>query len=371
MSLNQNGTSGGSSPQDAETTPLDVAKAAVGDPAGPGDEQEPPASETPAEAADENKDPAKEKWDPLAVVKKAVADTKKSEDKPEEGAGEQDAEKSSKSEDGQNQKPGETEELGEITDEELKSYKPKTRRRIEGLLEDRQSLTDEVNNLKPIAEQYQILTGYMTENNLSEGEFADLMVVGAMAKSQKPEDLQFAIGKTKEFLEKLELVAGVRLPNDLQEKVDEGHMTAEGAGEIAKARITSQRAEQTVTEVKTKETKDEFVQAVTTVNNAVDDWQKNKIATDPDYRTIEPFLAAEMASRVAKEKDGRVLNRDKALQIAEESYKAVATKLKKAIPNPPPKPKTVLTSRSAPGNMASQPGSALEAAKQGLAKMRK
>jgi hypothetical protein len=368
MPANQTGTSAESSSADDATTSLDVAKAALGD--NPeGSEQENELESSPG--SDENKDPAegkKPEWDPLSVVKKAVEETRKverPEDKPEDGAGEQDPGESSKPDDGQKKKP-DAEELGEITEEELKSYKPKTRKRIEGLLEDRQRLTDENTDLKPQAEQFQQLTSYMRDNHLGSEEVAELMVVGAMAKSKDPADLQTAIQKTRDFLSQLELAAGEKLPEDLQKKVDDGLLDAESAKETSLSRVKAKRAESEV------ETANKVVEATNVrtqaqeVSTAIADWQRGKVTSDPDYQSKQAFLQTEIALRVAKEKGGRVLDKNRALQIAEEAYAAVSDKVKAVLPKAHPQPKKVVTSRSAPGNMASKPSTPIEAAREAL-----
>lgn len=360
-----NGTSADSS--SADVTSLDVVKEAL-TPSDQGSEHE-NSSGSSAEGEDGKQTAAEEPvWDPLSAVKKALEKPSGDEGENQGGTDKQRTDASSSAEDGQGKK-SDDEELGELTDEELQSYKPKTRRRMEKLLEDRENLTAQVADLQPQVEQYQMLTSYMRENNLGSDEVAELMVVGAMAKSGKPEDLQSAIEKTKEFLADLELAAGVKLPEDLQKKVDEGYLDADSAKEVAQSRITRERANETVTQTNHERQQEVTARQVGDVTDAISQWQQGKIKSDPDYQAKAEFLQTEIGLRVARA-GGRVLDKAQALKIAEEAYTAVSDRLKKIAPRNT-ESKKVMRSSAVPGtNMAQQPGSALEAAKLGLQRMK-
>lgn len=309
----------------------------------------------------------------LKVVNKAL----KKED-PESEAGEgtsKQSDKSSKSEN-DNQKPeGDSEPLGDVTEEELKSYKPQTRKRIEGLLDERKRLTEERDALRPAADQMETLQTFMQERQLTPQNVSELLVVGGLAMSADPKDLRAALTRVDQFRDQIRSQLGEILPEDLQKKVDEGLMDAESAKEVALSRVETQRAsskvakadEQVQTATKQVQTVDE-TRAAEAVHATISDWQRSKYSSDPDYPQKAALLQKEIKLRVM-EAGGKVLDKAKALEIAEAAYKEVNTVFKSLTP-PNKQPKRVLQSKAYSGNMASKPNSELEAAMAGLERAR-
>lgn len=352
-------------------TPLDAENQ---DGATPAENQEAASESSPG--ADGKETVSEEDFDPLSVVKKAVEGDKKTKEGTGEDQGKQPDDSSKSESDGQKPEDGEDAELGEVTEEELKGYKPATRKRIEGLLDDRKRLTERVEALEPAAEQMETLQNFMEERRLTPQNVSELMVVGGLAMSDDDADVLAAIKRTEEFLGQLKARVGDVLPDDLQAQVDEGKMTAEGAKEVALSRIRNQRADARVENAnKQAETaKTEGQQTGDTakaqvVHQTISDWQQQKAQTDPDYPRKAALLAKEIKLRVAAE-GGKVLDPQRAIQIANEAYAEVNTLMQSLAPTKAPEAKKVLQSKGggSSGNMASKPNSPLEAAKAGLAK---
>lgn len=324
--------------------------------------------------ADGKETVSEENWDPLSVVKKAVG--KDSEEKPEGSDVDQDkrSDKSSQSENDGQKAENTDAPLGEITDEELKSYKPKTRKRIEGLLDDRSRLTERLAAMEPAAEQMENLQTFMREKNLTPQNVSELMVVGSLAMSADPKDLRAAKVRTEQFLAKINTALGEGdLPADLQKKVDDGVIDTEAAKEVARARASENLAQahvqRTTETVKKRDTQQSEQQAASVVHQAISDWQRQKFSTDPDLSNPKKaqLLQEKIQLRVALA-GGRVLDKAQALKIADEAYAEVSAFWSSLVPAKTPPAKRVVQSKGAPGNMASKPNSALDAAKAGLAK---
>lgn len=313
-------------------------------------------------------------WDPLSVVKKAVGKDQDNLESTEGDQGKQ-ADKSSKSENGSQKAEDADEPLGDVTEDELKSYKPKTRKRIEGLLDDRQRLTERVSAIEPLAEQMEVLQGFMQERQLTPANVSELLVVGGLAMSADPKDLKAALTRVDAFRSQIATQLGEVLPEDLQKKVDDGLMDAESAKEVALSRVETQRASTRTQQATQREenadkkvaTVDETKQ-VDAVHSAISGWQQQKFKSDPEYPRKAELLSKEIRLRVGAEPGGRVLNTARATEIAEEAYKEVTRIYKALNPSQNTQAKRVLQSKANFGNMASTPNSALEAAKAGLAK---
>lgn len=352
-----------------ESSTFDEANTAT--PLDAGENQEAASDSSPG--ADGKETVSEAEFDPLSAVNKVLG-----EDKPKEGDGEGQSEQSDGSSQSENdgQKKEDEAELGDVTEEELKGYKPTTRRRIEGLLDDRQRLTERVQALEPAAEQMETLQNFMQERSLTPQNVSELMVVGGLAMSDDDADVRAAINRTEQFLGQLKARLGEVLPADLQAQVDDGMMTEAGAKEVALSRIRTQRADARVQnsarEVENANQRGESQATVAraqVVYQTISDWQSQKAATDPDYQRKATFLQDEIERRVLRE-GGRILDPQKALQIAEESYKKVSTLVSSLSPQKP-EAKKVLHSKAGSSNMASKPSSALDATNQALANMRK
>lgn len=323
----------------------------------------------------DGKEPVSEKdWDPLSVVKKAVG-----KDQDDSDAGEGDASKqtdgSSKSGKGDQKTEGAEELPEEVTAEELKGYKPATRKRIEGLLDDRSRLTDRVKELEAPAEQMATLQSYMEERNLTPANVSELLLVGGLVASSDPKDLRAALARVDSFRDHILGQLGDKLPEDLQKKVDDGLLDAESAKEVALSRVNTQRAEQTVATANTRvETADKKVEDTATteakrlVHGTITDWQAQKFKSDTDYPRKAELLNKEIRLRVGAEPGGIVLDPKRALAIAEEAYKEVNRIYGTLAPSKTSGQKRVLTSKANQQQMASVPGSALDAARAGLNK---
>lgn len=314
-------------------------------------------------------------WDPLSVVKKAISEEKDDSEGTGEDQGKQ-SEKSSKSENDSQKSENADEPLGEITDEELKSYKPKTRKRIEGLLDDRQRLTERLDVITPMAEQMENLQTFMQDRGLSPQNVSELLVVGSLAMSADPKDLRAALTRAKGFVSQIETALGDVLPEDLQRKVDDGLIDADSAKEVAQARaaqqladVKVQRADNRVQHTTQRVEQQSQAVAAEVVHSTISDWQRQKFSMDPDYPRKAELLQKEIKLRVQAE-GGRVLDKNKALKIAEEAYAEVNRLFKALSPTKAPEAKRMMQSKAVPGNLASKPNSPLEAARAGLQKVR-
>lgn len=349
----------------SEATTLDVEK--QGNPA----EQE-KALDSSTEA--DGKETVSEKdWDPLSVVKKAISDDRENSESSDKDQDKQ-PDGSSKSENDGQKSESESEDLGEITDDELKSYKPKTRKRIEGLLDDRQRLTERLQELEPAADQMNSLQNFMQERNLTAQNVSELMVVGGLAMSEDPKDLRAALKRVNEFKQQIESQLGDTLPDDLQKKVQEGDLDAESAKELALSRVEKQRlqrkveqAETTAEAVNTQAGSQTHAAMAEVVHATISDWQRQKVSSDPDYPRKAELLQKEIRLRVS-EAGGKVLDKNKAIEIAEQAYAEVNRLYKALSPAKAPEAKRMMQSKAVPGNMASRPSSPLEAARAALAK---
>lgn len=158
------------------------------------------------------------------------------------------------------------------------------------VISERDTLKERVSKLEPDAQQYEKITSFMTQHNLTPDETGEGFVIMAMIKAGDPR----ALVKLDEYREKLAVAIGDVLPPDLKSQVDAGALTEEAAREVSRGRVRTARAESKaadVTKTQTdREAKDAERAALTVVVTATDDWVKKKTASDPDFAKKEASL---------------------------------------------------------------------------------
>lgn len=267
-----------------------------------------------------------------------------------------------------NAKPaeGEEEELGELTEEELNSYKPKTQRRMRQLLGMNEELTAQVEQYKPAAEQYEGIRSYCEKAKLTREDVNTGFEIMNLMKN-RPEE---AYEKLAPIFRALEAVVGEVLPDDLQKQVMDGKITEEHARELSRLRMKSHFTEARTSEQQEEEEENNRKKAVeilkTECATAVSGWEKSWKASDPDYRVKHTRVMNEIKLALFEAKTNGTLpkNKAEAVALAEKVKKAVEDDMKSLLPRknsvtPITKVRSATESKPAPKTM-------LEAVKQAV-----
>lgn len=231
----------------------------------------------------------------------------------------------------------------------------------------RQLLTERNAN-KGDAERYRQVDTFIRDNGMSAQEAADLLTVGAMAKSNPAKAWELA----RPWVENLLKAAGEVLTPELQQAVQEGRMTTEAAYEVSRSRasVASMEASRTFEEQRREQQgRDEHSRSITT---AAEDWETDRRSKDPNYDTKLEQIHREIAWR---HHNGDVPKTPAEVKAQlDDAYKAVNAALKPAATPPAPAPgrqapprtaKTpVMGGSVAGGNARAQPRSMLEVVQQ-------
>lgn len=310
-------------------------------------------------AADASAKPEKgEKDDILSAVKAAL---KPSEEKPPVSK-----EPDSKSEEKpESDKADEGDESDELTEEEKTHLHTKTRKRIDRLLTQRAERDQTIAETKPKAEQFDRIVNFVAEANLSPTEVNDLFDTGKALKN----DPRKAWERLKPIMHTLNQMFGEVLPDDLQRQVNVGAMTAEAAKELAVARtnaaVAQQQVDRTRAQDETRRQNEQQQTHVAAVQTEVSKWESSKEKSDPDWNLKRPQVMR--AVKLALMEKGVPPSPADAVTMAEEALKAVNEEFKGLAPRR--KEITPITDVASTRSTA-KPTSALEAAKQALAKSR-
>lgn len=228
-------------------------------------------------------------------------------------------------------------------------------------------LLSERNANKGDAERYRQVDTFIRDNGMTATEAADLLTVGAMAKTNPAKAWELA----RPWVENLLKAAGEVLSPELQQAVQEGRMTTEAAYEVSRSRasVASMEASRTFEgQRREQQTRDEASRSITT---AAEDWETDRRAKDPAYDTKLEQIHREIAWR---HHNGDIPKTPAEVKAQlDDAYKAVNAALKPPA-TPPANPgrqppartaKTPVTGGSvAGGNAKAAPRSMLEVVQQ-------
>ncbi len=181
------------------------------------------------------------------------------------------------------QPPPAEDPLGEITDEELNRYGPRTQRRIKQLLASRSELTAEAESLRPKAQSFDKIDEYIRQSRISNEDFAVLLEIGALVRN----DPFTAYERLSAITAQLAKVTGHELPPDIQERVRLGYLSEEDARALVtsrnKAALVEQRAQEQTQQSQEEQRRTRVTAHVQTCRSTANQWEARHKATDPDW----------------------------------------------------------------------------------------
>lgn len=295
-------------------------------------------SEPPAEDANKTSTAESSAADDGEKGPKSLLDAVKAAVKPDTGAAGSPAAESGegKSAEGQSkpagEKPeGEEEDLGEVTDEELRGYHSKTRRRVKQLLGRIQERDDQLGKLQPKAQHYDQIVSFCQTAGMNSEEVNTLFNVGATLKSGDPEK---ALEMIEPYYQALLKATGRLLPDDLRQDLETGRISEQRAHELSRMRartgFSQEQVQRTQDEVRRRDAEAEHKQTVADVGKAVTEWERQQSASDPDYKLKAPRVTEKIELAFARGVVPR--NAKEAIDLAVKCKKEVDDELGRILP---------------------------------------
>ena len=234
-------------------------------------------------------------------------------------------------------KAEEEEELGELTDEELNSYKPRTKRRIEGLLTQKKALEAELAEAMPAAERMRGLDQFVRDNGIAPDDVNSTFEILRLIHT----DPLRAYEALTPVYRALAQMAGDVLPEDLKQQVDQGQTTEANARELARLRNATSFSESKTKAAREREAEEsrtrETQQFANDAGKAVSDWETRWQANDPDYRhkvaRVKDKIELEILRR--QHQGNLPKNAREAVELAEKCKSEVDAEVKKLLPKKP------------------------------------
>ena len=242
----------------------------------------------------------------------------------------------------------------DLSDEDLKRLSQGVQKRIRSLVGERKKLETEIVGLKPKAEQLDHITSQIRQTGLDQ---SDLAVTFDIATALKRGDLFGARKLLAPIYEQVMRATGGVLPDDLRQEVQGGLMPVQRAQELAVARAAAQQAAFQGQQAQQRQAADSAQQLTNSVVNSVNDWEKAKAASDPDWALKKPEIMD--ALQLALLKGNRPKNEADALQMAEKALTEVNDRLRRYRPAPRAVRAVVSGGGASPRNTA-QPKSMLD-----------
>lgn len=214
--------------------------------------------------------------------------------------------------------PTPTAEAEDLTNDELALLRPKARKRFEHLRQQSKDLQSKLDALQPVVEQHQQLNTYLESHRLSNEDFQlGLATMAALRRG----DFQTFLQVIRPYAEAAEQALGLRLPEDLNEKVSSGFLPEAEARELARLRSQATMSQETVQELQREQAMQAQTAQATAIKSAVAQWEQGIAGSDPDFGQKRAALEDAVLAMVARQ--GAPSTPEQALTMAQQAYARV------------------------------------------------
>lgn len=179
------------------------------------------------------------------------------------------------------------------------------------------------------AQRYRNVQGFLDQNGLSSEEAADMLTIGALAKTNPAK----AWEQVKPWVQKLLVAAGEVLPDELQQRVTSGELTREAALEVSRSRAQVQSFEAQRSFEEQRRQRQAESERVSSLQGAAQSWEEDRRKRDPNFDAKLQPIMKEIAFLHATE--GRPDTPEGVRDQLQRAYKAVNDTIKSAVPIAP------------------------------------
>jgi hypothetical protein len=221
----------------------------------------------------------------------------------------------------------------EPTPDELAKLSKAAQRRIKKLNSQRQKLSAEVQRLKslePDADMARKVTDYLRKNDIGQDDF--LFGLELMAAMRRGDFVKFHTG-VQPYMKLCEEYLGISLPPDLQQSVQQGHMTTQAAAMYSRERMDKamaqnnavrqqaalQQHQQTSAQQQLQLQREILADKVAT---AVNNWELKIIRSDTNY-AAKKKAAVQSTMMALVQEYGPPKSPENGVQIAQEALRRV------------------------------------------------
>jgi hypothetical protein len=250
-------------------------------------------------------------------------------------------------------------------EQELGALIPKTRKRMERLIEQRNSARAETETLKEPAAKWSQFYGYLEQAQLAPEDVNLLLGVGAHLRAGRMKEFRDGIAPYWRLANE---ALGDFLPQDLQAKVDQGEITNETAAEMSRLRYANARLQGQAQATDKNLQDNRQQQTANAVRNAVTVWEEGVKQRDPDY--ARKAAAVLRISQALMLEHGAPQTPEAAVELAKRAYVEAGGWAGQFTPPPQPTRPVPDSTRVNGSGARPEPRNLMEAAMLGLERSR-
>lgn len=175
------------------------------------------------------------------------------------------------------------------------------------------------------AKQFRDIQTFMNTNGLAPEEVADALDILAKVKRGDPSE---AYDLMQSRMEALAVAAGKKLPDDLEQKIQEGYLDRDFAQDLHQQRVIAERkAVIAESQLSRREQQDQHNSA-TALASAVQVWEQSIKVNDPDFEMKVDLVKDRVRAQIAA--NGMPRTPEEAVKLSKDAYESVTQVLRRA-----------------------------------------
>jgi hypothetical protein len=225
--------------------------------------------------------------------------------------------------------------------------------RFRSVIEEKNGYKQQAESLMQVEEHFRTLQNSARASGMSEEQIAQYFELPMLMQSNP----QAAYELIQGFQSDMAARYGMTMPEDLQQKVDEGYIDAESAQRLARAEASERMAQQAMQAKQAEAEETARMATAQAVSSAVTSYEQQLANSDPDYQSKQKWLYEKLQTK--KLVSGLPASPEQAIEWVNEAYGEINETFKAMAP--PPKPKRHIGSRGVNQPSSAPPASMYEA----------
>jgi hypothetical protein len=196
--------------------------------------------------------------------------------------------------------------------------------RFKKLIKEKNEYKAKFAEYEPDAQQFRQIQTFMDTAHLTPDEVAEGLMLMAEMKSGDPEKAYTALSAK---LETLAITTGKKLPQELEEKIEQGYADRETVQKLHVESATAKSDAARANLVNQQRTQQEAKAQVTAMSTAVSAWESSTRANDPDFDVKAELVKDRVRAHMALH--GMPANSSDALALTQSAYDTVTQTLRR------------------------------------------
>jgi hypothetical protein len=197
--------------------------------------------------------------------------------------------------------------------------------RFKKLVAQKHAFREQAQAFESDAKQYREIQSFMDANGLSAHDAAEALALMAQIKSGDPAKAYEVLTQKAESLATL---AGKKLPQDLEERVEQGYVDRDTAQELHQQRVTAERQAAAAQRQLEQRSQVDQRQQTLSIAQAVQTWEAATKANDPDFGLKVDLVKDRVRAHIATAGMPRTV--DEAVRVSKDAYDSVSDILRRA-----------------------------------------